>query len=192
MKMSLIESVALPEGSRGNWSVRKFVVSDHDSGMTRLRAMQHGRGYVPAGEYTQLHCRGRGVVMSDTPDERRDHYAPVHHARGHILINGLGIGMVLRAVLKKPEVTRATVIEVDPDVVALVAPHYTDPRVEIVTASAFDYQPPKGVRYGMVWHDIWDSICSDNLPEMTRLKRKYGRRADWQGCWCEYQCRRDR
>jgi hypothetical protein len=50
----------------------------------------------------------------------------------------------------------------------------------------------KGERYGMVWHDIWDSFCGDNLPEMTRLKRKYGRRADWQGCWGEWQCRRHR
>jgi spermidine synthase len=116
--------------------------------------------------------------------------SPVFHAKGHILINGLGIGMVLAACLRKPDVSRATVIEIDPDVVALFGPAYADPRVEVVTASAFEYQPPNGIRYGMVWHDIWDDICGDNLPEMTKLKRKYGRRADWQGCWCEWQCRR--
>lgn len=190
--MSLIESVNVPEGKRGRWTVKRFTVSEESAKFTALRAAMKGRGYVPAGTYTQLHCDGRGIVMSDTPDERYDHSYPVHRARGHVLINGLGIGMVLAACLRKPEVTKATVVEIDADVVALISPSYTDPRVEIVTASAFDYQPPKGVRYGMVWHDIWDSICGDNLAQMTRLKRKYGRRTDWQGCWCEAQCKRAR
>ncbi len=189
--MSLIESVSIPEGKCGRWSVKRFSVSNEDAKFSALRAAMKGRGYVPPGEYTQLHCEGRGIVMSDTPDERRDHYEPVLRARGHVLINGLGIGMVLAAVLKKSEVTQVTVVELDPDVVALVGPAYeADSRVQIVTSSAYDYQPPKGERYGAVWHDIWDTICGDNLPEMTKLKRKYGRRADWQGCWCEYECKR--
>lgn len=187
-----IEAVTVPEGVSGKWSIRKFTVSEVDAKATLLRAMMKGRGYVPPGTYTELRCDGRGIVMTDTPDERRDHWEPVHMATGHVLINGLGIGMVLSAVLKKPEVTAVTVVEIDPDVVALVGPHYASERMQIVTASAFDYRPTKGLRYGMVWHDIWDGICSDNLPEMTRLKRKYGRRTDWQGCWCEWQCKRNR
>lgn len=190
--MSIIESVQVPEGSRGKWTVSRFTVSDADSKATQLRAMIKGRGYVPPGIYTQLTCHGR-IIMSDTPDERRDHYAPVFRAEGHVLINGLGIGMVLAAALKKPEVIKATVVEIDPDVIALVGPFYlADSRVQIIAASAFDYQPPKGEKYGMVWHDIWEHICGDNLPEMTKLKRKYGRRADWQGCWCEHETRRHR
>jgi hypothetical protein len=191
--MSIIESVSLPEGQIGKWTVKRFTVSEQDAKFTALRAAFKGRGYVPAGTYTQLHCQGRGIVMSDTPDERRDHYEAVRRAEGHVLINGLGIGMVLAAVLKKLEVSKVTVVELDPDVVALVGPTYTiDSRVHIVTASAYDYQPPKGERYGAVWHDIWDHICGDNLEGMTKLKRKYGRRTDWQGCWCEYQCKRGR
>jgi len=190
--MSIIERVCLPEGQRGKWTVKRFTVSKEEAKFTALRAAMKGRGYVPAGTYTQLHCQGRGIVMSDTPDEQRDHYIAVRYARGHVLINGLGIGMVLAAVLKKSEVTKVTVVELDPDVVALVGPSYTDSRVQIVTASAYDYQPPKGERYGAVWHDIWDDICAGNLPEMTKLKRKYGRRTDWQGCWCEFECKRRR
>jgi hypothetical protein len=187
----MIEAVSVPEGSAGKWAVRRFTVGEQEASMTRLSAMKYGRGYVPPGTYTELRHGGR-LIMSDTPDERRDHYPPVVEAKGHILINGLGIGMVLAACLKRPAVTRATVVEIDPDVIALVAPHYDDPRVEVINADAFEYRPPKGIRYGMVWHDIWPDICGDNLPEMTRLKRKYGKRADWQGCWCESQCRRGR
>jgi hypothetical protein len=187
----MIGTVDIPEGSRGPWTVKRFVVNQNESAASALRGAFTGRGYVSPGTYTQLVHARRGVVMSDTPDEQRDHYMAVRNADGHVLINGLGIGMVLAAVLKKPEVRRVTVVEIDPDVVALVGPAYaTDQRVEIVTSSAFDYEPPKGVRYGAVWHDIWDTICGDNLPEMTTLKRKYGRRTDWQGCWGEDICRR--
>lgn len=188
----MIEAVTIPEGEKGLWKVERFEIPE--TSIESMRLSFSGRSVTP-GTYTRL-MRGRALVMSDTPAERRDHYGFVRNAKGHVLINGLGIGMCLNAVLKKPEVTKATVIEISQDVVDLVGPHYLeDSRVEIVCASAFDYQPPKGVRYGAVWHDIWDDICSDNLPEMHKLHRKYERRADWQGSWCretcEYQKRQD-
>ena len=130
--------------------------------------------------------------MSDTPSEMRDHLYAVGEAHGHCLLNGLGIGMVLKNILLKTTVERVTVVEVSPEVVELVGPHYKDERVEIVCVDAFDFKPPKGVRYQMVWHDIWDNICADNLPEMHRLHRKYGKRADWQGSWCRGMCERGR
>jgi hypothetical protein len=58
-------------------------------------------------------------------------------------------------------------------------------RVEIIQADAFSWKPPKNIRYGMVWHDIWPNICGDNYPEMKTLHRRYGRKADWQGSWCK-------
>lgn len=122
-----------------------------------------------------------------------DHSNAVYRAKDHTLINGLGIGMVLAAILKKPEVTKVTVVEICPDLIALVGPHYAgDPRVKIINADAFTYIPPKGVRYGAVWHDIWDELCGDNIESMTKLKRKYGRRCDWQGCWGEAYIRHTR
>ena len=130
--------------------------------------------------------------MSDTPAEQRDHCEAVRRATGSCLLNGLGIGMVLKNILLKDDVTDVTVVEISQDLIDMVSPHYNDPRVTFVCSNAFDYKPPKGKRYNMVWHDIWDYICSDNLPEMTRLHRKYGRRADWQGSWCKRECQRNR
>jgi spermidine synthase len=124
--------------------------------------------------------------MSDTPDERRDHLSAIREAKGHVLLNGLGLGCVLQSCLEKEGVTKVTVVEKEEDVIALVAPHYQErygDRLEVVHADAFEYKPPKGVRYGMVWHDIWPNMCADNLPEMHRLHRKYGRRTEWQGSW---------
>lgn len=181
----LMEKVELPEMQAGNWRVEKFR-ADAAGG---LAYALKGRG-VPAGEeFTRL-MRGGTLVMSDTPSEMRDHFYAVHKATGSCLLNGLGIGMVLKAILAKKEVTDVTVVELSEEVLQMVAPHYSDPRVTFVHASAFTYQPPKGKRYQMVWHDIWDYICADNLPEMHRLHRRYGRRSDWQGSWARGECER--
>lgn len=179
-----MQKVTLPEMQKGAWRIEKFKTVCPD-----FRSMMHGRP-VPMGEEFTRVIRDGQLVMSDTPAEMKDHQYAVYKAHGSCLINGLGIGMILKNILLKPEVTDVTVVEIDQDLIDLVAPHYTDPRVTFVCASAFDYQPPKGKRYQMVWHDIWDTICGDNLPEMARLHRKYGRRTDWQGSWCQYECRR--
>jgi len=172
-----MEKVTVPEGSSGPWVLERFIVDHVD-----FSSLRRGRE-APVGQtFTRLKC-GRTLVMSDTPAEMRDHLAPEWKAKGSCLINGLGIGMVLQAVLAKPEVTDVTVVEISQELIDLVAPHYADPRLTVVCADAFEFVPPKGKRYQMVWHDIWDDICTDNLPEMAKLHRKYGRRADWQGSW---------
>ena len=177
-----MEKVTVPEGSNGPWVIERFTVDHVD-----FSSLRRGRE-APVGQtFTRLKC-GRTLVMSDTPAEMRDHMKPAWKAKGSCLINGLGIGMVLQAVLAKPEVTDVTVVEISQELIDLVAPHYADPRLTVVCADAFEFVPPKGKRYQMVWHDIWDDICTDNLPEMAKLHRKYGRRTDWQGSWSKEIC----
>jgi len=185
-----VPKVDIPEGYANDWKVQRFVISEKESNFTKMRAVFHHREYVEAGRYTRLtHCGG--VVMSDTNSERREHIMPVLKAQGKILINGLGIGMVLNACLRKPEVEHATVIELSPEVIWLVGPHYQKlfgDRLTIICADALTWRPKRGTRYGMVWHDIWDTICGDNLPEMTKLHRSYGQRTEWQGSWQKDMC----
>ena len=179
-----MELVTLPDMGKGSWKIERFTVDCMD-----FHSALRGRG-VPMGRtYTKLTRNGH-LVMSDTPAEQRDHREAVRHAKGSCLLNGLGIGMVLKNILLKPEVADVTVVEISQDLIDLVAPHYADKRVIFVCSDAFLFQPPKYKRYQMVWHDIWDNICGDNLKEMEKLHRKYGRRTDWQGSWCKYECRR--
>lgn len=180
--------VSVPEGKKGCWSVEKFEISESEARFASINC--HGRPVSP-GCYTRL-LRNGSLVMSDTPMEISDHLSFIYRAKGHVLINGLGLGMCLQAVLENPEVTKATVIEISQDVIDLVAPHYQNKygdRVEIICADAFEWKPPKGAQYGAIWHDIFDGICSDNLPSMTKLKRKYARKCQWQGCWGREQIR---
>jgi hypothetical protein len=206
--------VDLPEGTSGDWTIEHFEVNKQDASMERIRMVVTGMGRgVPEGTYTALKCGGR-TIMSDTPDEIRDHLGAIAEAErygGHVLINGLGLGMVVAAVLnaerhceecsgyphrgectcepvaaKRYTVDKVTVIENSPDVIALVGPTLTErygDRLEIIEADAFTYKPPKGIKYSVVWHDIWPDLCTENLKTMGTLHRRYGRRCDWQGSW---------
>jgi hypothetical protein len=182
--------VNLPEGTSGDWKVEHFTVSKEQASFGQMRSViTMSARHVPSGTYTGL-WNGRSLVMSDTPDEIRDHLFPIHEATrrgGHVLINGLGLGMVAAAILEQENVEKVTVVELSREVIDLVGPtlmeRYGD-RLEIIHADALEYLPRKGQRFTVVWHDIWPDICTDNLPEMGTLHRRYGKRADWQGSWC--------
>jgi len=187
--------VDVPEGKSGIWRIERFEVSEKDTEWANLRmAFQGGSRCIFAGTYTRLMMSNSfdNPIMSDTVQEIKDHWEIIKKAKGHVLINGLGLGMVAQACLNKPEVEKVTVIELSEDVIKLVAPHYKKRfgnRFEVVNISAFDYNPPKGIRYGAVWSDIWPNICADNWESYKTLKRKYCRRTDWYGAWMEWKIR---
>lgn len=188
--------VDVPEGSQGNFAVKRFSVSEGDFKMNVLINAMHGSSrYVPPGTYTKLaQVSGwRDTIMSDTPDEIRDHYEPIRRAVGRCLVNGLGLGVVANGMLMNPEVEKVTCIEISQDVINLVAPHWKarwGNRFEVICADALEWKPPKGSVFDVVWHDIWVGICSDNLKDMATLHRRYGKRCGWQGSWAKALCKR--
>jgi len=191
--MARMEKVDIPEGVSGNVRVKRFEVTEDAARMERLRSIigGHGRG-VPAGWYTGLYRNG-GLWMSDTPDEMRDHWEVCRRLESHggrVLIMGMGIGMLVKYALSLPNVEHVDVVEIDPDVVHLVGPSYEGERCTVHLADAYEIRWPVGTRWDVVWHDVWQNISGDNVPEMAKLKRSYGRRTDWQGCWAERECRR--
>lgn len=182
--------VVIPEGRSGRWSVERYTVSAERAKFDALRASIKGsRRGVPAGTYTRL-MRDGDVIMSDTPDELRDLSPLCSGALGSVLITGLGLGVAAQMALAKPEVSDVTVVEISPDVISLVGPHLACDRLTIVEANALTWVPPRGRQWHMVWHDIWDYITADNLPEMQRLHRRYARRAVIQRSWGRGECER--
>lgn len=194
-------NVDVPEGSSGDWKIERFEVSRGDSILSSMQGMQ-GRGVRP-GTYTRL-MHGGQVIMSDTPAEYRDHMEFIRQARrrgGNVLIHGLGLGMCLEAILEDNDlrnpskVEHVLVIEKSQDVIDLVAEHYLDRwegAVEIRKDDAFTWKPEKGQRWTAIWHDIWPTLCTDNLSEMATLHRRFGRRCDWQGSWGKEILKRQR
>ena len=183
--------VTVPDGRMGEWVIDSFEVSEEDAAYSRRRAAATlGREpAVPAGRYKRL-MRGNALVMSNTPMEIDTHREFIRLARGNVLINGLGLGMALTAILRKPEVKSVTVIERSAEVIELVGPTFaSDDRLAIICADAFTWTPPRGSRFDAVWHDIWDDITSENLPGMAELHRKYARRARWQDSGAREECK---
>lgn len=181
--------INIPDSRSGDWSIESFTVKEKEISQV-FSMMKTGRG-VPVGNYKKL-MRNGVCVMSNTPDEIRDFSSFVYKAKGSVLVNGLGLGVLLKALLEKDEITKITVIEKSKDVINLISDSITDKRVSIINADAFDYKPPKGEKYDCVWHDIWDYISDENLPEMIKLHRKYGKRTNYQESWCRYECERQR
>jgi spermidine synthase len=173
----------VPEGESGPWRVERFEVAEMAS---QFGSMFRTGRFVPPGTYTRLMRHGT-VVMSDTPDEMRDHAAIFSKGYGRVLVNGLGIGCVIRGLLAKSEVEHIDVVELSSDVIALVGPTFeNEPRVTIHHADAFAISWPAGTKWDCAWHDVWDDLCTDNLKgegSYEKLHRKYGRRVGWQGSW---------
>jgi len=170
-----------PVGQQGRWTIDRFEVRVD---LQNLRMMVMGRGCSP-GTFTRLVRDERTIVMSDTDAEVNDFLPFVRAARGKVLVSGLGLGCVTQALLAKENVEHVTVIEIDADVIALTAPHLACDRLTVINADAREWKPARGQKFSCGWHDIWDTISGDNLPEMQAMKQKYRRRCQWQMGWAE-------
>ena len=186
----------LPDGQSGIWTVDHLTITKDDS-LFQFREMMTGR-HVPDGTYTRL-SRGSTVVMSDTPWEIRTNMWAIRAMNDpktrSVFIGGLGIGMVLGVALRNPAIEQIVVAENSADVIALVAPHYDDPRLTIMHADVFDVQPGPdnhGERWDVVWFDIWDDVCEDYWPDMSTLRRTWARHCYASACWGREELRESR
>lgn len=194
--------VDVPETESGEWKIERFVVDEEAAEFQKLRALMSYSGrFAPAGTYTRLVANGRGVVMSDTPNEIEDHLHFIYRAEGKVLVAGLGLGMVLQALLSKEEVTHVDIVEISHDVIQMVEPHYRlkfpKESFSIIHADILKWQPPKGETWDHIWYDIWDEICVDNWDDMKALHRKFGRRCggnqdSWMRDWIKSELAKER
>ena len=174
---SMIKIIPATErGTPGSFYVQHHEVTRAESGRTMLGGS--GLTYVPPGTYCGLKQASRyneswdTVWMSDTPMEQGTNVAALRSARGDVLVVGLGIGMVSLAMCRKKEVRSVTVLEIEPEIVALIAPHVKHRKLRVVVADG--KRPPiRGRHFDFIYVDIWPNICSDNWKEMKPLLAMY-------------------
>lgn len=180
----------LPEGQQGVAQIDHFTISPLDM----VQSIAHyGEEFIPPGTYARLKVNGE-TMMSDTPMERRTNLEFVQKARGRVLIAGLGLGMVVRALLRKPGVTMVIVLEKFEDVANLVLPSFeaeqgpirktTDEqgyvhymlgtKLEIIITDVGTWAPaPLASRFHTIYFDIWPNSHATHLPEMRALYKRY-------------------
>lgn len=180
-------SVTVPEGESGDVRISRFTVTEQEA--LRANINCHGRR-IRAGHYTALHVNGQ-LWMSDVPAERRDHMGILHRANEHTagnaraLVTGLGLGMVINALIQLPTVSDIDVIESNQDVINLTGPHYEqlaaahNTRLTIwhgdATTPTALFPPTAEPRWDFAWHDIWLELNGANWDEYKTMRRRYRR-----------------
>lgn len=118
--------------------------------------------------------RGDDMWMSITPLEVESQGIGVTQSYGHVAIFGLGLGWAAAASALRPEVTAVTVVERDPDVLALhetldlfaKLPGGVGDKVRIATGDALTWRPDRPV--DVLIPDIWLMLVSDGRVEEVR------------------------
>lgn len=174
----------IPPGCSGPWRIERFSVAAPAGVDTRPRWARDA-----AGEYTRLSC-GDVLFMTDLHAELYTQRVAIEAAwqrGGEVLVTGLGLGLVVDAMLRRAAVGRVTVVESSSDVVALVAPRLAErhgDRLRVVTADAFAWEPEPAERFTVGWHDIWpvpqDPVA---VAEAQVLEDRFAGVCDWQASW---------
>lgn len=196
----------IPEGTKG-----AFAVSHFEFGQPSARMMIGKDPMISPGKYVQLvqmdgNFNNR-VWMSDTDNEQRTNTSVIRHAKGDVLIAGLGIGMIVLPIFRKPEVQTITIVEKHQEVIELVlpalqaqlekeagpmAPHRVHRSFRVLHADIYTWEAPKGAKWDCIYFDIWGDQSTDALNDMAKLKRRFARRKrpdGWMGCWRESELR---
>lgn len=185
----------LQPGAIGTARVEHFTVSKRDADLYNMPLRwKPGTRYdeIDPGTYAKLFVDGK-LVMSDTTMERWTNWEALRRANGHVLIGGLGLGMIVHAMLWKSDVQTVTVLEQSADVVALVQPSFATHRhvqkLSIITADVFTWAIPNGAKWDTIYMDIWPDVVDDNVDGYNRLVPRFSPRLNrsnpnaWMGGW---------
>lgn len=124
---------------------------------------------------------GETVWMSIVPMEIESQEIGIAAARGHTVVLGLGMGWAAANIALNPAVTRVTVVEHDPSVIALIAdlgifaqlPEPARGKITLVQADAFDWRPDGPV--DSLQADIWAKIVEpQKWDDVRRLHANIG------------------
>lgn len=137
----------VPLGEFGLWTIERRLADGRPFSATE-KAMSTALVGFP--DYTLLRHYVFGcemgapaeIVMEDSVIELSKHLPIWMHARGDVLVTGLGLGCVVRGLLANPRVDRVFVVEKDPTIIELIGPEFWgDSRVTIYLDDAMRWEP---------------------------------------------------
>lgn len=138
------------------------------------------RGYWTPVQMTfglVLLTRGEDTWMSLAPVEIESQILGVEAAHGHVAIMGLGMGWVASETAMREEVTQVTIIERDPEVIALHQeldlfarlPGGAGDKMQIVNADAYEWMPDTPV--DLLMPDIWLPLVGGHrVADVARMQ----------------------
>lgn len=168
----------LPEMQDGDYAIRHMIVP------AGKRINTFTGGFVRFGAditIRQLLHKNK-LWMSDSPSETSAMRDLVKMAiPGHVLVAGLGMGLVATMLTEEKGVDQVTVVEIAPEVVKMISPYLPD-RVKVTTADFREWLKTADTSiYSSVILDIWGDISTDDLSDMVNLWDQTGLRCG--GIW---------
>lgn len=125
--------------------------------------------------------RNGNVWMSITPMELESQEIGIEAAQGHVVIFGLGMGWAAAATALRDAVSKVTVVEFDPEVIALhqeldifsQLPPDARAKLSIEQGDAYAWTPREPVN--LLMPDIWLPLVSDGrVEEVRQMQRNVG------------------
>lgn len=199
----------IPEGKSGPVEVRHLhhPAGTEQSTATMRSALLGGQKaetvrFKEATRWHELSEDGHGVWMTDLVIEQRQTDELIRHARGHVLVGGLGLGYAVVALAARPQVTAITVVERSMDIINLVWPATCDTvaklrpdvRLYIVQSDLFTYltdqhaitprprRPPFASGLFDIWQMDGETIFHNTVAPLRRLAHGVVKRLV---CWNE-------
>jgi hypothetical protein len=188
MMEDIYGEIKIPDGRAHNAVIQNFEITEREVEWARMRSLRRTNAYdypPKAGKHVRLVVNGE-TMMSNTEMEKASNREFVREAKGDVLIAGLGIGLIINPIIKKPEVTSVTVIEKYQGVIDLVSKHIAHPKLLIINDDIFTWKTK--LMFDTIYFDIWPNITTDSLPEIATLNRRFARRlkpGGWRGAWME-------
>lgn len=189
-----------PEGTSGNFSVtHTHIPAGKPMPIISMRNAilmnQQPTNLVLTHPHTIRYLReGEGVWMSDTPQEVYQMRDVIRQAHGHVLIGGLGLGVIHHLVGKLCKAVKTiTTVECERDVLELIRPHVINPKVDkaIIRGDLFQFLEnlkEDKTKYDFAFFDIWAGPGEYIWVEYVVPLRRLCRRQIPQGqilCWNE-------
>lgn len=174
--------IRFPEAEQGRWRMTKLGYAPYELFVRDdLAILPDGREIPQLGYFDQAFAYPAVLQdgrewMTVTPNEIATMEAAIAAAHGHTAAFGLGLGYFAFMASEKESVSRVTVIERDPDVIALFERHILPQfphcgKIHIVRADAFDYAKRQLERDGadFAFVDLWHDV-SDGAPMYLKMK----------------------
>lgn len=158
-----IPTYRLTDGENG-WQLKAAALSVSQGYWTPTRFVRDMVGLMRHGD----------TWMSTSPMEMESQEIGVRLSHGHVLICGMGMGWAAVNCALRAEVTRVTVVELDPAILALhrdldlaaQLPEAARGKLHVVQGDAYDYVPDQPV--DLLMPDIWLPLMNDGRVEEVR------------------------
>lgn len=152
----------LPENQIGEFQISHLEINEEYIKLLLLRDAANGREEyrdIKPGKYVKL-CKNGAVIMSDTQMEYHTNSEFIQSAHGHVLIAGLGIGLVTMAIQDNIRVKSIVIVEKEQEIIDLVFPHLPIRKeCSIVCGDIFNYIPTR--KFNAIYFDIWNDVNYD-------------------------------